>query len=68
VIGDQTIFVSAIRSICEWGPTGPQIEVRGSKQREIPGTACPESITVTLHSGESYTATGSVADRLRKWL
>jgi len=65
--GDRTIFASAIRSICEWGPTGPEVEERGSKRREIPGTARPASIAVTLHSGESYAVTGAAAERLRKW-
>ena len=64
----STISASAIQSMTEWGPTGPAFEVRGSSRREIPGSAEPACVTITLHSGEKYSMTGAAAERLRRRL
>jgi len=66
--GDRTIYASAIRSICEWGPTGPEIEVLGGIRRTSLGTARSACIVITLHSGDCYAVTGPTEERLRKWI
>lgn len=67
LIENQTVFASSIRSISEWGATGPGVEVRGNVRREIPETASPACVAVTLHSGDSVNVTGESAERLRTW-
>jgi hypothetical protein len=65
--GDHTIFASAIQSVCEWGPTGPQIDVHGGIRKTRPGTARPACIVIPLHSGDSHAVTGATEERLRRW-
>lgn len=67
LIENRTVFASSIRSISEWGATGPEVVVRGDVRRELPETAMPACVAVTLHSGDCYNVTGGAADRLRKW-
>lgn len=67
LLGDLTIFPSAIRSMCEWGATGPEFDVRGSSRKERPKTAQSACIEIILHSGETHRVTGECAKQLRIW-
>jgi hypothetical protein len=61
------VFVSSIRSIAEVGAVGPQVRVRNGIQTPVPGTERSAYVSVTLHSGDSFSVRGKSADRLRTW-
>lgn len=67
ILGKQTIFASSIRSICEWGAAGPDLRIRNGAQIQLPGTEKEPLVTITLHSGDQYDATGENAGRLGTW-
>ncbi len=63
----RVIFVASIRSIREVGAKPPDRHVRSGVETPIPGTERPAYVALALHSGDSFSAYGEAADRLRSW-
>lgn len=67
VLDGRVIFVPSIRSITEWSAAGSDWRVQNGIRTPIPGTARTAYVSVDLHSGDSFSARGQAADRLRTW-
>ncbi|MCX7869157.1 MAG: hypothetical protein N2322_04315 [Terrimicrobiaceae bacterium] len=67
ILEGEVIFPSSIRNITEWSARGPDILVRKGVETPIAGTEEPARVGLTLHSGETFSAYGEEARRLRTW-